>query len=65
MPTLNSSAIAAVEYDAATSTLKVKFRSNYRWYTFYHVPERHYIGLIQSNSPGRYYNLHITHYGAR
>jgi hypothetical protein len=56
MPSVNSSCIAWVEY--AAGTLYLTFTSG-RTYTLRGVPERHYLGLLLSSSPGRYFNEHL------
>jgi hypothetical protein len=58
MTTLNSSAIAAAGYDPLTRVLRIRFTSGYS-YSYRSVPERIFLGLIHSTSPGTYYNLHI------
>ena len=61
MTRLNSSAIAAAGYDPATRILRIRFTSGYT-YTYHNVPERIYLGLINSGSPGSYYNERIRGY---
>lgn len=58
MHTLNSSAIRGVDYDESTQNMTIYFRSS-GGYTFYGVPWEVYTGLINSGSPGSYYNYHI------
>ena len=57
MPRLNSSCLAWVEYDFDSGTMYVRFR-NGGSYTL-HVPERHYYGLLNATSPGRYWNYYL------
>ena len=59
MPTLSSSAIRSVDYDPESRTLTIVFTSSSTAYTFHGVPERVYMGLVMSSSPGTYYNDHI------
>lgn len=56
MPYLNSSCIAWAEYSAGT--LQVRFHSG-RTYTLRGVPERLYEGLLNSASPGWYFNTYL------
>ncbi len=56
MPTLNSSCIRSAEY--SFGTLYLTFNSG-RSYTLRGVPERLYLGLISSSSPGRYFNSYL------
>ena len=58
MIALDSSAIAAVDYDATAGILVVRFHTG-RTYSHPGVPYTVFIELIQSSSPGRYYNSHI------
>lgn len=58
MHTLSSSAIRGVDYDESTQKMTIYFRSS-GGYTFYGVPWDVYTGLINSGSPGTYYNNHI------
>jgi KTSC domain len=51
-----SSAIRAVGYDG--STLYVEFW-NGRTYPLRGVPERHFYGLLNSSSPGWYWNTYL------
>ena len=62
MPTLNSSCLASVEYDFDSGTMYLLF-CNGRRYTLRRVPEYHYYGLLNSSSPGYYFNAHLKgHY---
>jgi hypothetical protein len=56
MPTLNSSCIHSAEY--SFGTLYLTFNSG-RSYTLRGVPERLYLGLIHSSSPGWYFNVYL------
>ena len=58
MPTLNSSSIFDVEYDPESRALTVTFRSG-RSYTLHDVPEHEYHGLLNSSSPGWYFNAYL------
>ena len=58
MPTLSSSCISRVEYDAATRVMNVTFRSG-RTYSLRGVPERHYFGLVNASSAGLYFNSYL------
>ena len=56
MSTITSTCIQSVGYESGT--LYITFR-NGRSYTLRGVPEYHYIGLLNSSSPGRYFNFHL------
>ena len=56
MITVTSTAIRAVGF--AGGTLTVEFRSG-RVYDHPGVPSRHFEGLLNASSPGRYYNRYI------
>lgn len=56
MPSLNSSFLAWVEYNAGT--MHLTFR-NGRVYVLRGVPEFHYQGLLAAASPGSYFNRHL------
>ncbi len=56
---LNSSAIVAVDYSSDSRLLHIWFPSKDEPYTFYGVPERIYLGLVNAASPGTYYNNYI------
>lgn len=56
MITVNSSCIRSVGYEAGI--LYITFRSG-RSYTLRGVPEYHYHGLLNSPSPGRYFNFYL------
>jgi hypothetical protein len=59
MPTFNSSAIRAAEYDEQTSVLKIWFVESGGHYSYYGVPLQIYEGLCRSSSKGIYFNEHI------
>lgn len=52
---LNSSSIKAVDYDPTRRHLRIWFPNNGP-YTYYGVPERIYLRLVQAVSPGTFYN---------
>jgi hypothetical protein len=52
---LQSSMLAGMEYDPATKTLTVTFRSG-REYTYEGIDEDIAKGLAESPSPGKYFN---------
>lgn len=54
---VHSSVIRAVGYEG--STLGVLFYHNDELFLYHHVPESAYIGLLNADSPGAYYNRHI------
>jgi len=58
MPTLSSSCLASVEYDLFTGTMHLTFNSG-RSYTLHGVPEHHYYGLLNTSSPGWYWNRYL------
>jgi hypothetical protein len=58
MPALSSSAISWVEYDPATRVLHITFRFGFR-YSLRGVPEDHYLGLLNAESPGAYFNTYL------
>ena len=59
MQYLNSSAIHAVSYNAASGTLAIQFTSSGRWFDYFNVPEGVYRGLLAASSKGRYFNDYI------
>ena len=59
MITLNSTAIHAVEYNAASGTLRVWFTSSGQGYDYYGVPQHVYEGLLHASSHGTYFNRYI------
>lgn len=58
MVTLNSSCIRRVEYDYDSGNLEITFNSG-KTYTLRGVPDYHYYGLINSSSPGWYFNYYL------
>ena len=54
-----SSVIAAVGYDATTSELEIEFRSG-DVYRYYAVPPSVHRDLMAADSPGAYFNRHIS-----
>lgn len=58
MTPLASSNLDAYEYDAATQTLTIRFKSG-RSYTYGSVPESIADGLGSARSPGQYFNSSI------
>jgi hypothetical protein len=56
MPSLNSSWLSWVDYDSGTMYLSL---CDGRSYTLHRVPIHHYYGLINSSSPGRYFNAYL------
>ena len=58
MPSLNSSCLTWVEYDPFTGAMELTFHSGCH-YTLRHVPARHYDGLLNSSSPGWYFNAYL------
>lgn len=58
MPALQSSCIRRAEYNEHTRELRITFRDS-GTYTYYGIPPHTYLGLINSSSPGSYFNDHI------
>jgi KTSC domain-containing protein len=56
MPSLNSSCLAWVEFDSGTMYLRFR---NGGSYTLHGVPEHHYRGLLNTTSPGWYFNTYL------
>lgn len=56
MPSLSSSCISRAEYHSGT--LYLTFRSG-RTYTLRGVPAELYYGLLESASPGRFFNAYL------
>jgi hypothetical protein len=56
MPSLSSSCIARAEY--LNGTLSLTFHSG-RTYTLRGVPFELYLGLLESGSPGRFFNTYL------
>ncbi|MBN7807264.1 KTSC domain-containing protein [Agrobacterium rosae] len=59
MQRLNSSAIAAVDYNARTSTMSIWFVESGGPYDYYMVPETVYRGILTARSAGSYFNTYI------
>lgn len=55
---VNSSNLSAVAYDAATSTLYIRFNSSGA-YAYYNVPQNVYNGLMSAGSHGEYHAAFI------
>jgi hypothetical protein len=55
---LSSSLIVRANYDPETETLSLQF-ANGRVYTYDDVPVSVYTGLLEADSPGRYYHQNI------
>ena len=62
---VRSSVIASVGYDDETAVLEVEFRSGDR-YRYFAVPPSVHRALLEADSPGAYFNKHISdHYPTR
>jgi len=62
---VRSSVIATVGYDDETAVLEVEFRSGDR-YQYFAVPPSVHRALLEADSPGAYFNKHISdHYPTR
>ena len=62
---VRSSVIASVGYDAETAVLEVEFRSG-DVYRYFAVPPSVHRALIEADSPGAYFNKHVSdHYPTR
>lgn len=60
-----SSVIAEVGYDGDTAELEVQFRSG-DVYRYYAVPPSVHRALMDADSPGAYFNRHVSdHYPTR
>lgn len=55
---VSSRAIMAVGYNPTTKQMQIKFKQGHV-YTYCHVPESVFDGLLLSASKGRYYDIHI------
>lgn len=55
---INSSRIRSVDYNESTEILIVEFVSGGK-YKYFSVPEEIYNGLVQSASPGNYFDSFI------
>ena len=58
MDTLNSSAIAWIDYEPISRILLGTFHSS-GTHTLRGVPERHYHGLIRTTSPGWHFDTYL------
>jgi hypothetical protein len=58
MKLVNSSAMQAVGYDAASRRMRIRFAEG-NDYDFCEVPESIYQGLMSASSKGTYYNAYI------
>ena len=56
--TIDSTTIQSVGYDPETETLEIEFQ-NGRLYRYTGVPEAVYTGLMNAESPGKYFNGEI------
>ena len=59
---VSSSSIAAIAYQASTSTLRVRFRKGNE-YSYTSVPERVFCELLSADSIGQYFNTRIRNVG--
>jgi hypothetical protein len=55
---VSSSNLSEVAYDAASSTLGVRFKSGGE-YEYYGVPEHVYRGLVSASSVGSYFHANV------
>jgi hypothetical protein len=55
---LESTAVAALGYDASEQILQIRFRDG-RAYEYFEVPERTYAELTAASSKGAYFNTAI------
>lgn len=55
---VDSSNLASIGYDVASSTLEIEFNSG-AIYQYYGVPENEYTGLMNASSKGSYFDQHI------
>lgn len=58
MPALDSSAMTYARYRPEKEELDITFISG-ETYTYLAVPMGIYVGLVEADSPGSYYNEHI------
>ena len=59
---VDSTNVASVGYDVASSTLEIEFNSG-AIYQYSGVPEYEYTGLLNASSKGSYLNQHIKKAG--
>ena len=57
MPQVNSSAFSFIDYDEATSTLTISFKSGD--YDYKNFPKSLYEDFLASSSKGKFYNTYI------
>ena len=55
---VESEAIAEIDYDAARSTLRVRFVEG-DWYSYFEVPARVHANFLAASSHGRFFHDHI------
>ena len=58
MPHVQSEAVAAIEYDAPSRTLFVRFTSG-EWYGYSDVPQQVHDAFEAADSKGRFFQDHI------
>jgi len=58
MVQVESEAIDEIDYDAALSTLHVRFAHG-GWYSYFAVPARAYEDFIAADSKGRFFHEHV------
>ena len=58
MPTVFSTCLAFIDYNAGTSTMLLVF-NEYGAYEYYGVPQGEYDGLLNAGSHGTYFNYSI------
>jgi hypothetical protein len=56
---LDSTCIDRVGYSPATRRMIVEFVHSQKEYDLHDVPEHHFHGLINADSPGRYWNEYL------
>ncbi len=56
---VRSTVIAAIGYDPETAELEIQFRSG-DVYRYYAVPPSVHAALIEADSPGAYFNKHVS-----
>ena len=55
---VTSSSLASVGFDSDRQILEVEFR-NAKIYQYFEVPESVFLKLLEAESKGRYFNLHV------
>lgn len=58
MKAITSSKLASVGYDSSAMILRIEFIKD-GVFEYYGVPEMHYDGLMEAESPGRYFKRFI------